>query len=300
MLNAFEIIRANPMAKRFEIGDLVFAQFFCPAHEAPMGIWSQTDHLVHLLTGKSSWTTARGTWSGEAGQSVFFKKGAYILPPHFEEDLCIFLFFIPDAFIRQTVRELAPDLAPSSEPPSSRELAIRVNNDIALSAFLQAMAVYFAGDEVPPEALLKLKIKELITSIVLGQSNPALSGYFRSLTAYDAPPIAAIMEANFCHNLEMDVFAQMCHRSLSSFKREFQKHYGTSPGRWLLQRRLEHSASLLETTSMNVTEIMFESGFEDPSHFCRAFKQKYGRSPTAYRTDRCVRLAQESHPILGQ
>jgi hypothetical protein len=96
MLNAFEIIRANPAAKRFEIGELVFAQFICPAHEEPIGIWSQTDHLVHLLTGKSTWTTASRTWSAEAGQSVFFKKGAYILPQHFEEDLCVFLFFIPD------------------------------------------------------------------------------------------------------------------------------------------------------------------------------------------------------------
>jgi AraC-like DNA-binding protein len=153
---------------------------------------------------------------------------------------------------------------------------------VALSAFFQAMTVYFAGDEKPPEALLKLKLRELLTSILVGESNPTLSAYFRSLAASDAPSIAAIMEMNFRHNLSMEAFAQMCHRSLSSFKREFQKLYGVSPGRWLLDRRLEHSASLLRTTGMSVTDVMLECGFEDLSHFSRVFKEKFGWAPSAY------------------
>jgi AraC family transcriptional regulator, exoenzyme S synthesis regulatory protein ExsA len=135
MLNAFEVIRANPTAKRFEIGELLFAQFTCPALEEPVGIWTQTDHMVHVLTGKSTWKTASGTWSAEAGQTVFFKKGAYILPQHFEEDLCVFLFFIPDTFARQTVREVAADLPAISERLDSRERAIRVNNDVVFVRF---------------------------------------------------------------------------------------------------------------------------------------------------------------------
>jgi AraC family transcriptional regulator, exoenzyme S synthesis regulatory protein ExsA len=202
------------------------------------------------------------------------------------------LFFIPDAFVRRVVIELAADLPVVSESVDSREIAIPVNKDMALSAFFQAMTVYFSGDEKPPEALLKLKLRELLTSILVGESNRTLSAYFRSLAASDAPPIAAIMEMNFRHNLSMKAFAQMCHRSLSSFKREFQKHYGVSPGKWLLDRRLEHSASLLQTTGMNVTEVMFECGFEDLSHFSRAFKERFGRTPSAYRGE-CSATARE-------
>jgi AraC-like DNA-binding protein len=75
----------------------------------------------------------------------------------------------------------------------------------------------------------------------------------------------------------------MCHRSLSSFKREFRKVYGTTPGKWLMERRLIHSASLLQTTDLSVTEISFECGFEDVSHFSRSFKEKFGQSPSDYR-----------------
>ncbi len=98
-------------------------------------------------------------------------------------------------------------------------------------------------------------------------------------------PIAKRFEIG---ELLFEAFAQMCHRSLSSFKREFRKHYGTSPGRWLLERGLERAASLLQTTGMSVTEIMFECGFEDLSHFSRAFKEKFGLSPSVYRGARSV------------
>ena len=60
LLNAFEIIRANPTAKRFEIGEILFAQFDCPLLDEPLGIWSQTDHLIHVVSARSTWKTSMG------------------------------------------------------------------------------------------------------------------------------------------------------------------------------------------------------------------------------------------------
>ncbi|HSE43208.1 MAG TPA: AraC family transcriptional regulator [Acidobacteriota bacterium] len=282
MLNGLETIRNEPTARRFDIGDLLFAQYHCPASDT-VGVWTKTDYLLHVLSAKTSWKTSKGTWTAVAGESVFFKKGAYVMPQHIEEDLCLEFFFIPDAFIKETVMDLAADLPVVADDVNTSQLTIRVNNDAALSAFFQAMGVYFASDENPPEPLLKLKLKELLTSILVGQSNPALSAYFRFVASNNVPAIAPIMEMNFCHNLSIECFAEMCNRSLSSFKREFRKQYGMSPGKWLHDRRLQHSACLLETTTMNVTDIMFECGFEDLSHFSRAFKVKFGCSPSLYR-----------------
>ena len=157
MANAPEAIRNDPTAKRFEIGELLFAQYHCPAHDS-FGIWTQTDYLLHVLSAKMLWKTHDGTWSAEAGETVFFKKGAYILPTHVESDLCIEMFFIPDAFVRETIMDLADDLPVLSKRPDTSELTIRVNNDVALSAFFQAMKIYFGSEEKPAEALLKLKL----------------------------------------------------------------------------------------------------------------------------------------------
>jgi AraC family transcriptional regulator, exoenzyme S synthesis regulatory protein ExsA len=282
MLNAIQAIRSDPIAIRFEIGDVLFAQFSCPAEE--VGIWTQTDYLMHVLSGTSTWRARAGTESAGAGETVFFKKGAYVLPEHLAGDLCVQLYFIPDGFVRETILHLAADLPAAAELGSSPANVIRVSPDIALSAFFQAMSVYFAAHEAPPEALLKLKLRELLVGVLLSRNNPGLSGYFRSLATRDAPSIRAIMEANYHHNLPLEAFAQMCHRSLSSFKRDFRKLYGTSPGKWLLERRLVRSVSLLKTTRLTITEIMLECGFHDLSHFSKSFKEKFGRPPTTYRS----------------
>jgi AraC family transcriptional regulator, exoenzyme S synthesis regulatory protein ExsA len=282
-LNAFDVIRAIPTAKRFEIGEMLFAQFDCPVQDEPLKIWSQTDHLVHVVSARSTWKTSMGMCSAEAGESIFFRKGAFISPPHLEPDLCLLIFFIPDAFVREVIRELAAELQPLSGPSASDEVVIRLNNDTALSAFFHSMLVYFADEKPPAEALLKLKLKELLTSLLISPSNPELSAYLRSLATCDAPPLPAIMEANFCHSLPLDAFAKMCHRSLSSFKREFHRCYGTTPAKWLMKRRLECAAQMLRTTSLSLLEIALECGFEEPSHFSRTFKSRFGRSPTDYR-----------------
>jgi AraC-like DNA-binding protein len=284
VLNALDLIRSIPTARRFDIGNLHFAQFACPPQDGTACLWSETDHLVHVLSGVSTWRTPGRSWEITAGETVFFKKGAYFAPPHHEADLCLLVFFVPDSFVHETVRELATELsqAPWQQAEPFRHVA-RVSNDLAVTAFIHAMTDYFSSREQPPAPLLKLKLKELIVGILVGSGNRSLSDYFRLLASRRVPDIASIMETNFWHNLPLESFAQMCHRSLSSFKRAFRHHYGTSPGRWLLNRRLALSMNLLRTTNLSVTEIMLESGFEDPSHFSHAFRGKFGQPPSACR-----------------
>lgn len=281
MLNALESIRSDPATRRFAIDEILFAEFSCPAEQ--VGIWTETDYLMHVLSGTATWKTASGTGSARAGETVFFAKGAYVLAQQLTDDLCIQMYFIPDGFVRETIMQLAADLPAAGEPVRRPELVMRVLPDLALSAFFHAMRVYFAADEDPPEALLKLKLKELLTSILLSRKNPWLCAHLRALAACDAPAIPVIMEANYCHNLPLEAFAQMCHRSLSSFKRDFRKHYATSPGKWLIDRRLTRALSLLQTTRLSVTAVMLECGFVDSSHFSKAFKERFGRPPSAYR-----------------
>jgi AraC-like DNA-binding protein len=120
------------------------------------------------------------------------------------------------------------------------------------------MLAYFTGREKPAEALLRLKLKELIVSILLGGKNPELAAYFQSLVKTDAPSLSQIMEANFCYNLSLEDFAKLSHRSVSTFKREFRKYYKQPPGKWLQQKRLEYSAVLLKNPAFNVSQVALD------------------------------------------
>jgi AraC family transcriptional regulator, exoenzyme S synthesis regulatory protein ExsA len=283
MLNLIEAVRSNPQINRLEIGEFIFAEFTCGIADERAALWTHQDYLVHVLTGKKTWHTTEGVFAANPGDTVFFKKGAAIVEQHLEVDFCLLMFFIPDDLVRAAVRELASSLGPTRASAASIQSAARVVNDTALSGFFASMRTYFAGKEAPSEPLLRLKLKELVISILTSGRNPALAAYFRSLTDSDLPSVAEIMETNFRFNLSLEEYARLCHRSLSSFKREFQASFQTSPGKWLLGKRLDYAAALFRGSKRNVTEIALESGFEDVSHFSRVFKTRFGHSPVAYR-----------------
>jgi AraC family transcriptional regulator, exoenzyme S synthesis regulatory protein ExsA len=283
MLNLFEAIRTNPSYNKLEIGDFLFVEYTCGVTEEKLALWTDTDYLMHVVTGAKTWHTIDGVCKANPGETLFVKKGATIVEQHFEADVCMFTFFIPDALVRSTVREMGGSPGVKTSSVETIKSAARVENDVGLTAFFQSMRTYFSGREKPSEPLLRLKLKELIVSVLTSGKNPALAAHFRQIGERDAPSVAEIMEANFRYNLSLEEYAKLCHRSLSSFKRDFQGHFQESPGKWLLQKRLDNSASLLRNSKMNVTEIAFESGFEDVSHFSRVFKERFDVPPQTYR-----------------
>ena len=283
MINLYEDIKSKKHYNKFEIGELLFAEYKCPLDEKFVGIWTHTDYLVHVVSGKKTWHTTTGSYTAETGQSLYFKKGAAIVEQFFDEEFCLLLFFIPDEFIRSVVKEYSGGLKNYSADENKKGHTIRVNTDVGLSVFFQSMMSYFSGVEKPSELLLKLKLKELILSVLVSQKNPELSAYLRSVAVSEETSISEIMEANFRYNLSIENYAELCHRSLSTFKRDFQKIYNETPGRWLLNKRLDYSALLLKNDNKNISQIVFECGFEDLSHFSRAFKARFGVSPSTYR-----------------
>lgn len=91
--------------------------------------------------------------------------------------------------------------------------------------------------------------------------------------------MSRVMEENFAYNLKLENYAQLCHMSLSAFKKSFKQYYNTTPAAWLKHKRLDLARHQVLTSDLSINQISFECGFEDPSHFIRVFKQKYNLTP---------------------
>jgi hypothetical protein len=165
MLNLFEAVRTTPTYNRLEIGDFLFAEYTCGVSAEKLAIWTETDYLMHVVTGAKTWHTMDGVCKANPGETLFVKKGATIVEQHFEEDVCLLMFFVPDAFVRNTVREMAGTSDMKTSGATPLPCALRVENDVGLAAFFQSMRTYFAGKEKPSEPLVRLKLKELIISV---------------------------------------------------------------------------------------------------------------------------------------
>src|SRR5262245_61491790 len=132
MLNLFEAIRKNPSYNKLEIGEFLFAEYTCGVSDDKLPIWAESDYLLHVVTGAKTWHASDGVWKAKPGETLFVKKGANIVEQHFEEDVCLLTFFIPDALVRSTVRELGNSLNARVAKAETIKTAARVENDVAM------------------------------------------------------------------------------------------------------------------------------------------------------------------------
>jgi len=56
-----------------------------------------------------------------------------------------------------------------------------------------------------------------------------------------------------------------------------------TPGQFIRTIRLQKAMELLKTTEMNVSEVAYEVGFNDPNYFSKVFQQMYGKIPSGVR-----------------
>ncbi|MEL6650905.1 MAG: ATP-binding protein, partial [Bacteroidota bacterium] len=57
-----------------------------------------------------------------------------------------------------------------------------------------------------------------------------------------------------------------------------------TPSLFVRAVRLKRAAQLLQSTDLNVSEVAYEVGFNDPAYFSRAFKDEFGQSPSDFKS----------------
>lgn len=284
MFNLLDKIKENPVYyNQLSVDDQLMTKYNCPLETDRETVWTQESYFVYVLEGKKIWHIPGQAFELTAGKCIFVKKGAHIVEQFFDTSFCLVLFFLSDQFIIDTMRTL-PQI--NTKLPESKfdSVILHVETDDTLHAFFNSVIPYFLNHGKSNTALLELKFKELILNVVHNPANNHIAAYFNSLLLdTSSDNIRRIMEENFYYNLGLDEFARLSGCSLSVFKRKFAEIFKTTPGKWLLERRLQHARVLIHTTKKTLSEIAFECGFENASHFSRAFKTQFGNAPAHYR-----------------
>lgn len=89
--------------------------------------------------------------------------------------------------------------------------------------------------------------------------------------------------ANFQRELSLPEIARHSHVSVFHFSRLFKEFTSASPYQYLRAMRLQHAALLLTHTSLPVTQVCFDAGFNSFEHFILSFTRHFGRSPSKFR-----------------
>ncbi len=94
------------------------------------------------------------------------------------------------------------------------------------------------------------------------------------------------IDKHYMDDISLDELAELSSLSPYHFIREFSKYMGKTPNKYLNERRIQESKSLLRSTNLSMLDIANEIGFSSSSYFTQRFKALEGITPIEYRNMR--------------
>jgi len=128
------------------------------------------------------------------------------------------------------------------------------------------------------EFLLDLCAQELVYNLI------QIKGVHQVLNLECDNPIhkaIKFMEEHYMLPISIKQISSDLEMSEASFCQYFKKIIGMSPKEYLTNLKLSKAKNMLKHT--NVTEVAFDLGYENISHFISLFKVKYGITPKQYK-----------------
>ena len=93
----------------------------------------------------------------------------------------------------------------------------------------------------------------------------------------------ALIHKEPAHPWTVDKLAREVGMSRSRFADRFQELIGMGPVSYLIEWRLQRAAVALRTSHRTIAEIAYSCGYSNQATFTRTFKERFGRSPKAFR-----------------
>ena len=283
MFDSYRHFLETPGYNKIIGDDYLIVEFKCPIQEELFTAWSECHSIVYVLSGQKKWITPEGDYLVAEDQSIFVRKGAFKNQQYFEEGFCVLMFFMKDSFIQRSFTQDIQSSGLSSKQIQHPKFIYRIELSESLRTLYHSFFSYLKeGTKMPPR-IVELKFREMLLNICASNKNQKVRDLLFTLSQKRHGSIEQIMEEQFLYNLKLEDFARLCGKSLSTFKREFKKIYQTTPGKWLLVRRLQQASLQLIESTDPVQQIGYDCGFETDSHFIRSFKSKYGLTPKKWR-----------------
>jgi AraC-like DNA-binding protein len=234
--------------------------------------------LVMQISGSFSLETASEKCSMNQGEMLLVHKnqlGELTKTPLNDGDYQTIVICLKEDLLRQIALEQQIEIEGKYNGP----LNILIPENDFLQAFFQSVIPYVRhSEEKVTDAIGMLKVKEAV--LLLLHIMPQLKDFLFDFSEPYKMDLEKFMLSNFHYNIPIEKFARLTGRSLTGFKRDFQKTFDMAPRHWLLDKRLIEARYLIEKKNRKPSAIYLDLGFETLSHFSHSFKKKFGKAPT--------------------
>lgn len=240
----------------------------------------QTQHCLELvLSGSVRVSGGQPAEQLQKDDIHFRRNGNYQLS--YSENYSSLLFFLENSFIQDFLDQHIITYRKEVFAQHLSPYRFRTTPLIKANT-LQAIAA-ISDPHHFSSCVTRMSAHMILLQILSTEQDATFVTFLRYLISQYKTDIVYFMECNFRQRMSLKEMARLTGRSDSLFKKEFKAQLGMTPFQWLLQRRLTYVQLELQHTERPVSELAYEAGFENISHFSRAFKTRYGISPTEVR-----------------
>jgi len=158
------------------------------------------------------------------------------------------------------------------------------NYDVFIKRFVESLLDISKLSKKIQSRILETKFEEIMLYLVEFKGVEFLYSLI-SNSSNEHQKFIQTIESNQLNKLTIKELSFISDMSVSTFKREFEKHFRSTPSKWFQEKRLEHAAFLLKNNSKRPSDIFEEIGYETLSNFTQAFKLKFGLTPKQYQSN---------------
>lgn len=103
-----------------------------------------------------------------------------------------------------------------------------------------------------------------------------------NFTNFRLTKVMQFLNTNYQHKIELEKVAEIANLHPAAFCRFFKEKSGKSLSEYVNDMRIGYACRLITEGRMSVSQISYESGFNNLSNFNRTFKKHTGFTPTSY------------------
>jgi AraC family transcriptional regulator, exoenzyme S synthesis regulatory protein ExsA len=278
MIRVPSLIHAGEF-QSLKIQDMTFVAYRNQDPPLKNEVFFEEHAVIFVLEGEKKFVSATQTIHVRKGNIVFIRRGYYLMQETIDTNYRSLVFFFNEKLLKEFVGqhlELFKNTSLRNEENSTL-LVFEITE--SLDKFTESIFPYFTLETQYLNHFLRLKLQELLLHILEIDASGQFKSILFSLYKGEKVDLEYLMQSYYLKLLSLEELSRLSGRSLSAFKRDFQEKFDTSPAYWIKNKRLEYAGLQLENTDKNVSEISMEIGYESVSHFIKAFKEKFGKTP---------------------
>jgi len=158
-------------------------------------------------------------------------------------------------------------------------------NNVDVNHLIERLTYTFTNNNTSKDILLDLMIQELIVRLLQTKAKSLIVSDTHTFNDTRIGTVIKFIKENLTNkDITVDQLANKAHMSASHFHKQFKNTLGISPIDYINSEKIKFSKKLIKSSqNLRISEIAFQSGFNNTSYFNRQFKKMEMMTPQQFK-----------------